>query len=201
MHAIESARIEPRWGAVCRIAAALGGTLGVRFFAGTGPLIRDHIQSAMVAALLAILEERWQPRPEVPLYRPVRGVIDLVLDDGVGPIIACEAQSELRRLEQQIRWSQAKADALAAQRRADPPIAETRGVGRLLLLRSTPRTRATVAQFADLVAAAYRAATSAAYRALTTNGPWPGDALLWCRVEAGRATVLERPPRGIRVGR
>jgi hypothetical protein len=79
--------------------------LGVRLYPGTGPLIRDHLQAAMIEALLQILHPRWRPSPEVWVTRPVQGVIDLVLeaevdDDATAPLIATEAQSELRRLEQ-----------------------------------------------------------------------------------------------------
>ena len=63
------------------IAAALGCDLSVRMFPGTGPRIRDRIQVAMSEALLASLHPRWRAAPEVPVYRPVRGVIDLVLAD------------------------------------------------------------------------------------------------------------------------
>jgi transcriptional regulator with XRE-family HTH domain len=202
VHAIESGRIEPSWDAVSRLATVLGGVLWVRYYPGTGPLVRDHIQAAIISAFLGILDERWRPRPEVAVYRPVRGVIDLVLDSADDHItIACEAQSELRRLEQQIRWSRAKADALWASHDLGSAGGGSIRVGRLLLLRSTPRTRAAVAEYADLVAAAYPASTIDAYHALIGNGQWPGDALLWCRVDGGRATVLERPPRGIPVGR
>jgi transcriptional regulator with XRE-family HTH domain len=201
VHAVESARIEPGWEALSRIATVLGGELGVRYYQGTGPLIRDHIQTAMIGALLAILHERWRPRPEVAVHRPVRGVIDLVLDDMAGAVcLACEAQSELRRLEQQIRWAGAKADALRASRDGGRGVAERR-VSRVLLLRSTQSTRAVVAEYADLLAAAYSARATDAYRALTSEASWPGDALLWCHVVGDQATVLDRSPRGIRVGR
>jgi hypothetical protein len=156
----------------------------------------------MVRALLEVLDDHWRPRLEVPVYRPVRGVIDLVLEDARGgSVVAGEAHSELRRLEQQLRWSRAKADALGMARSASGGDETPTTVGRLLLLRSTARTRATVAQYGDLVAAAYPARSMDAYAALTGDAPWPGDALLWCRVEDGHATVLERPPRGIRAGR
>lgn len=202
LHALEAGRIEPRTETVARVASALGMSLSVRLYPGTGPLIRDHLQAAMIGALLGILDPRWWPRPEVLVYRPVRGVIDLVLEDSAnGTMVACEAQSELRRLEQQLRWSRAKADALAAARESDEEGSPARPVGRLLLVRSTMRTRATVAQYANVVSAAYPARASDAHAALTGETAWPGDALLWCRVEAGRATVLDRPPRGIRVGR
>jgi hypothetical protein len=167
--------------------------LSVRLYQGTGPLIRDHIQAAMIEALLGESHERWRPSPEVAVERPARGVIDLVLDAEAEPIVACEAHSELRRLEQQLRWSRAKADALAAAR--------GRPVSRLLLLRSTRRTRALVAEYARTVRAAFPAPTIAAYAALTSEDAWPGDALLWCAVTGTGARILSDPPRGVEPGR
>jgi hypothetical protein len=134
------------------------------------------------------------------VYRPVRGSIDLVLDAIAEPLVACEAQADLRRIEQQLRWSRAKADALAAARQ-DDEATPARPVSRLLLLRSTRRSRAIAAQHGDLLAAAYPAITPDAYAALTGEAPWPGDSIVWCRVESGRAIVLDRPPRGLLVGR
>ena len=87
----------------------------------------------MSEALIDILHPRWSPHPEVPVYRPVRGVIDLVLaDPAARQVVASELQSQLRRIEQQIRWSVQKADALAA-------LAEFEGarVSRLLVVRNT----------------------------------------------------------------
>jgi transcriptional regulator with XRE-family HTH domain len=203
VRSIEQVRVEPTLQVVARLSEVLGMSFSARLYPGTGPAIRDRFQAPiMIEALLAILDERWRPRPEVPVVRPVRGVIDLVLDDVVGDVcVACEAQSELRRLEQQVRWSRAKADALALARQGDADRTPERMVGRLLLLRSTERTRAIVSLYSGLVAAAYPARTRDAYAALTGTAPWPGDALIWCRVQSGRATVLEGPPRGIGVGR
>ena len=198
--AIEQDRVEPSLQVVARVATVLGLRLSVRLYPGTGPLIRDHLQALLIRALLSVLHERWTPRPEVAVYQPVRGVIDLVLSALRGNHIACEAHSELRRLELQVRWSQAEADALAAGTAGGEET--TPGtVGRLLLLRSTSRTRAIVAQHGGLLAATYHSRSADAYAALTGEAPWPGDALLWCRIEGGSATLLEHPPRGIRVGR
>ena len=200
VRALEADVVEPTLEVVARLSAALGMSMSVRLFPGSGPLFRDHLQLAMTGALLRILHPRWRARPEVPVYRPVRGVIDMVLDDvGAGSLVACEAHSELRRLEQQIRWSTIKADALAAT--DDQVTGHTRTIGRLLLLRSTERTRAAVAQYTEVVAAAYPARAPDAWSALTGEEPWPGDAVLWCRVGRGHAEVLRSPPRGIRVGR
>jgi transcriptional regulator with XRE-family HTH domain len=202
--AIERESAEPSLQVLARVASALGMSLSIRLYPGTGPLIRDHIQPVMLGALLGILHQRWRRRPEVAVYKPVRGVIDLVLEERMDRlIVACEAQSDLRRLEQQVRWSRAKADALRETLgpealRGD---AAERVVGRLLLLRSTARTRAIVAEYAQFMAAAYPARTSDAYAALVGEAPWRADALVWCRVERGEAVVLDRPPRGITVGR
>jgi len=147
----------------------------------------------MLDVLIDGLDERWRPTPEVAVHRPVRGVIDLVLETDQPPLITCEAQSELRRLEQQLRWARAKADALAQAR--------GQAVSLLLLLRSTRRTRAIVAEYSALMQAAYPASAADAYAALTGDAAWPGDALLWCTVEQGQARVLAQPPRNVDVGR
>ena len=199
LRAIEHDEVEPSLQVLARLATALGMSLGVRLFPGGGPLIRDHVQAAMIEALLSVLHPRWRPRPEVPVHRPVRGVIDIVLETDREPIVACEAYSELRRLEQQVRWSRVKADALEAVR--DPAQASARAIGRLLLLRSTQRTRHAVDGYARFMAAAYPARARDAFAALSGEASWPGDAIVWCRVEGGSAEVLEHPPRGIAVGR
>lgn len=199
LHAIESEASEPSLETLARVGGALGLDLSVRYYPGTGPLLRDHFQAAIIEELLCIRHARWQPMPEVWVTRPVRGVIDLVLDAAPAsnvpsePLIATEAQSELRRLEQQIRWAHAKAEALG-EARGQP-------VSQLLLLRNTRATRAVVGEHAKIVRAAYPAASAAAYAALTTARPWPGSALLWADVDHGRATIRPAPPRGITVGR
>ncbi|CAN5481909.1 hypothetical protein BH24CHL9_BH24CHL9_08710 [soil metagenome] len=200
VRALEADIAEPTLQVVTRLSAALGMSMSVRLYPGSGPLVRDHLQLAMIGALLRILHPRWRARPEVPVYRPVRGVIDLVLDDvEAREVVACEAHSELRRLEQQVRWSKANAEAFAAA--GDQGLAQARTAGRLLLLRSTERTRAAVAQFAEVVAAAYPARAPDVWSALTGDEPWPGDAVLWCRASGSQAEILRFPPRGIRVGK
>ena len=134
---IEAGTAEPSVGVILAVAAALGCDLSVRLFPNTGPRIRDRLQVAMLEALLLVLHPRWLRRPEVPVYRPVRGVIDLVLADPVAhDVVATEIQSLLRRVEQQIRWSTQKADALSGL----PDYAGDR-VGRLLIVRNTAAMR------------------------------------------------------------
>jgi hypothetical protein len=139
--------------------------------------------------------------------QPIGGVIDVVLDArlspddpgrGVSRTIACEAHSELRRIEQQIRWAGAKTDALALARSRAGQSTE---ITRLLLLRSTRATRAVAATYADLLAAAYPARSAEAFDALTASAAWPGSAMIWCVVTRPTAELLREPPPGIRVGR
>jgi hypothetical protein len=166
----------------------------------------------MVQGLLQALHPRWKRFLEVAVHRPVRGVIDVVLHDPDEPVlIAAESQSELRRLEQQIRWSHAKAAALAEGGATD--LAEllassehhgdgkVPNVSRLLLLRSTRATHQIVATYTDLLAAAYPAPHADARAALTGTGVWPGPALVWMEVTKGVGSLRQTPPRGIPLGR
>lgn len=199
---IERGLREPSVAVLVAIASALGGDLRVRLYPGTGTRIRDPIQSRITEALLAMVHPRWRPHLEVPVYRPVRGVIDLVLHEpATGMIGATEIQSELRRLEQQLRWAHEKADALpSASMWAS--VGPTARVDRILVLRNTHQTRAVIARFAATVASEYPASSADAYRALTTpDAPWPGSTLLWATVSGDAVRILETPPRGIGVGR
>lgn len=130
---MENGAAQPSLDLLERIAVAPGADLGVRLFPGSGPRLHDRFQAPMVEALLRILHPRWTPELEVAAGRG-RGMIDLLLADRLTPqVVAIEAQSEIRRFEEQLRWAAEKADALA--NRFEP----ARPVSRLLLLRSTTR--------------------------------------------------------------
>src|SRR3972149_920096 len=102
------------------IARALGGRLRIRIEPGSGPAIRDHIQAAMLQALLPLIDVRWARFLEVPVHRPVRGMIDLVLaDQPTNLLVATELQSQIRRLGQQPRWAVGRG---AGGRWAPPPV-------------------------------------------------------------------------------
>jgi transcriptional regulator with XRE-family HTH domain len=200
--AIESGACSPSIEVISRIAHALGAGFGVRLYPGTGPRVYDHIQTAMLKALLPGLHPRWHRRLEVPLRHPARGVIDLVLEDASEPVIvACEAQSQLRRLEQQVRWANMKADALSLARAAAGGSRPGPEVSRLLLLRSTSANRHVVMEHGDLLAVAYPADYAGLLAALRGTKRWPGAGLVWCTVDAAGARLLDRPPRGVRLGR
>ena len=177
------------------VGTCLGADLGVRFFPGIGPRIHDRFQAPMVEALLRTLGPGWRPQPEVGVAA-ARGVLDLVLRrprDGL--VLACECHSELRRLEMVLRRLGEKADALAGQVDGAPK------VSRLLLLRSTAATRSIARAYEATLAAAFPASTHEAVAALAGDTAWPGPAIVWARIEAGRAEILAGPPRGVRLGR
>jgi transcriptional regulator with XRE-family HTH domain len=198
---IERGLREPSLAVLTAIATALGGSVSVRFYPGTGPRLRDPIQARICEAVLRVLDPRWTRSVEVPVHRPARGVIDAVIhDQAAGVIVAIEIQSELRRLEQQLRWSNEKAESLPS---ADfwRFVDGAPRIDRLLILRSTRTNRQLAERFAETLRVAYPASPIEAYRALTTpDVSWPGSALLWAEVEGDAARVRDRPPRGVMTG-
>jgi len=189
-----------------RVAVVLGADVSVRLFPGSGPRIRDRIQARMVEALLRALRPGLQAHLEVPIRRPVRGYIDLVVADRQAPrLLAIEAQSELRRLDEQIRRHRDVADGLRATGLAAIAGRLLDGgptVDRVLLLRSTVRTRDVVRRFEALLSTAYPAAAADLVAALTgTPRPWPGSGIVWVSVDGDRTRILTGPPRGIALGR
>jgi transcriptional regulator with XRE-family HTH domain len=198
---IEANQVRPSLEVLTAVGVALGADLSVRYFAGAGPRLHDRFQAPMVETLLKCLDPRWHTDVEVPVTRPSRGVIDLVLTDHASPVIlAAEVQSELRRLEQQIRWSAEKAEGLAQQTREHQGAFVT--VSRLLILRSTVTTRDLARRYVATLSAVYPARTEDVVRALTLpSTAWPGSGIAWMRVDGGGATLLRYPPRGVDLGR
>lgn len=182
------------------ISTALGADLAIRLYPGSGPRLTDRHQARMVEALLRSLGSDWRPHVEVPVSRPARGVIDVVLErPAMRLLVATEAYSELRRLEQQIRWSADKAASLVSSQlvhnRFEP------AVSTLLVLRSTATTRQLARQFEATLHAAYPASTSNVLAALRDGAEWPGPGIIWIRIEGERVDILDGPPRGVPVGR
>lgn len=162
-----------------RVAAVLGADLSVRLYPNTGPAIRDRHQAPILEALLTMLHGRWRAYPEIAVRQPSRGWIDVGLYDARGQIIvATEIQSELRRLEQLIRWSADKAASLPSwdgwSRLSEAPV-----VSQLLIVRDTRTTRTVTHEFRRTLRAAYPADPEDAIAALTGVDMWPGPALLW----------------------
>jgi len=192
---IEAGEARPSLDILAGLGGCLGSELSVRLFPGAGPRLRDRFQAPMIEGLLRLIHPNWKSRPEVPVPA-ARGVIDLVLTRGSDRCtVACECHSELRRLELALRRASEKAEALGPQFEGGP------APSRLLLLRSTEATRDLARAYEATLAASFPARTTEAIAALRTDAPWPGPAIVWARVAAGRAEILDGPPRGVRVGR
>jgi hypothetical protein len=157
----------------------------------------------MTEALLRSLDPRWRASVEVPVSHPTRGVIDLVLTDLSSRVtVAGEVYSELRRLEQQVRWSTEKADGLGIRLGRDGPLAPPRTVSRLLVLRSTVATREVARTFEATLRAAYPARTRDVIRALTSqDDPWPGPGIVWMHHHGTETTLMPYPPPRVSLGR
>jgi len=190
--------------ALVALAAGLGHDVSVRLFEGTGPRVHDRLQARMVEALLAMVHRRWFPRLEVAVYRPARGVIDLVLQDReTWDLVAAEGHSQLRSVEAQLRRAGEKADALpSATGYPWSPQPGVPSIGRLLLLRSSSATHELVRTLPATFRTAYPDATEVAVDALRTGSrPWPGSAIVWVHVDGAATRVLEGTPRAVRLGR
>ncbi len=202
---VEAADLEPSIRTMTALARALGGDLSVKLYPGTGPALRDRIQARMVERLLSDLHPRWHRFVEVPVHRPVRGVIDVVIGNRDGLLVAVEAQSDLRRLEQQVRWAAEKAEALAdtdVARFAAGPDGSPVMISRLMLLRSSRRMRDLAREFPVTLATAYPAPTVEVVAALTAaDRPWPGAGIAWVSVDGRESRLMPTPPRGVPLGR
>jgi transcriptional regulator with XRE-family HTH domain len=200
---IESGAASASLDALVAIGVALGADLSLRYFPGAAPRLVDRFQAPMVEAFIHQLDPRWLVRLEVPVHKPARGVVDAALIDRASPTaVATEFQSEFRRVEQQIRWNNEKADGLASRLGEEDGHEARATVSRLLVLRSTTATRDVAHRYEATLAAAYPARTRDVVGALA--GPaqaWPGPGIVWMRVEKGSAVLLDGPPRGVRLGR
>lgn len=185
------------------VATGLGYDVSIRLFESDGPRVRDRIQVQMIEALLAALHPRWMALLEVAVYRPVRGVIDVVLQDReTSDLVAGEGHGELRSVEQQLRWAGQKADALPSATGypwADGPVPPP--AGRLLLLRSCAANHRLVSSLPATFRAAYPDSTEAAVAALRQgNRPWPGAAILWVNVDGAETRLMGSVPRAALLG-
>jgi transcriptional regulator with XRE-family HTH domain len=201
---IERGIAEPSLAVLASLARVLGADVSIRLFPGTGPRIRDRFQAPIVEALLREAHPSWKRLVEVPVWRPVRGVIDTVVVRPGEVAVAIEVHSEIHRLEQQLRWAREKADALPSAEAWSMLLAGAPAVpvSRMLVLRSTRANRDLANAFESTLHAAYPARAADAVRALRDSAaPWPGPALIWADAAAGGARILDRPPRSVTVGR
>lgn len=194
---IEAGHAVPSVDVLAAIASALGRRLSLSLLPDTDPLVRDHRQAPIVEALVRALHPGWRAALEVPVYRPVHGVIDVVLD-AERDLVCVEVQSQLRAIEATIRWGRQKAEALLTSGpwggdEKGPPV-----VSRVLAIASTRSNREIVATFQRSIEVAYPAAPEAVVAALTRpDTPWPGSGLLWFTVDDSSAHLLPGSPRGL----
>ena len=114
--------------------------------------------------------------------------------------MATEVQTRLGRVEQSIRWSSDKARSLPSS--AVWPLVGEPTVHRLLVLRSTAATREIARRFEATLRAAYPARAQDVHTALTeSDRPWPGHGILWADLRGDAVRILDRPPRGVTLGR
>lgn len=197
---VEAGRRSLGQDALVATATGLGCTVSTRLFRSDGPRVRDHIQVRMIEALLDALHPRWTARLEVAVYRPVRGVIDVVLQDrDTLDLVAGEGHSRLQTVEGQLRWAGQKADSLPSAR--GWPWSDTSDeprIGRLLLLRSCSAMHDLVRTLPQTFRSAYPAASGEAVAALTAKGiRWPGAAIVWVAVDGSATRLLNGVPRAL----
>ncbi|HSK52974.1 MAG TPA: helix-turn-helix domain-containing protein [Clostridia bacterium] len=199
LNEIELGRGEASTAVLVAVSDVLGADLTTRVYPTTGPAIRDRFQALIGEELLRIAHGSWRRLTEVPVHRPARGRIDVVLQR-IALALACEIHSQVRRLEQQLGWATLKAESLPSADfwRTLQPEPE---VSRLLILRSTHATREIAIRFEQTLRTAYPAPAGAVHAALVDGAPWPGPGLLWADVEGDRARILDRPPRTVGLGR
>lgn len=180
---VEAGEARPSTEISVRIGLALGADVSHRLYPRTGPSIRDRHQAPIEEALLGILHPRWQRFAEVGVHRPARGWIDLGLHAPAESVfVAAEIQSELNRLEQLFRWSEAKAESVPSWEHY-ARLGSTPTISRLLIVRDTRTNRSTANEFRRLITAAYPANPGIALDALVGTDRWPGPAMLWAERE------------------
>jgi transcriptional regulator with XRE-family HTH domain len=189
---IEDGRERPTIDVIVWIAAILGADFSARLYPNTGPAIRDRHQARILEALLSALHPRWKPYPEVAVRHPARGWIDAVLHAArEGTLVSTEIQSDLRRLEQLLRWFPEKVASLPSWE-GWGRIEVVGEPSRLLIVRSTKATRAIGREFERQLAAAYPAHPADAIAALTGTRTWPGPALVWAVAEPAQVRFIAR---------
>ena len=197
---IECGTAHPSLRSLVAVAAAMGADVSVRLYPGRGPKLTDRHSARMIELTLNELAPVWRAHLEVRVDRPVRGYVDVVLDRGDMPLlVASEFESMLPRLEQQIRWASEKAAAIASSDLVGP--GPPPQISKLLVLRSTERTRGLARTFESTLRTAYPARTREAVDSLRTGATWPDAAIVWIRIEGDRVELLDGPPRGVAVGR
>ncbi|MEW6225706.1 MAG: helix-turn-helix transcriptional regulator [Chloroflexota bacterium] len=182
--------VRPSLDTYARLTTALGADLSTHAYPNTGPAIRDRHQARILEALLAGLHPRWRAFTEVAVRRPSRGWIDAVLhEQRERLLLASEIQSELRRIEQLVRWSGDKAASLPSWD-GWARLGDEHAVSQLLIIRRTRGTRAAAAEFERQLRLSYPAHPDDALASLTGTAPWPGPAMIWAVIDGARVRLV-----------
>jgi hypothetical protein len=173
-----------------KIGTAVNATVSLRLYPNAGPAIKDRWQAPMLETLLGHASPRWQRYLEAGVLRPDKGWIDAVLHDPSAHRLVCtELQSELRRLEQMIRWHAAKARSIKTWEGFDR-LGDDPAVSQLLVIRRTRANLAVVREFPRQLRTQYPAHPDDAIAALAGTEPWPGAALVWMQVDGAGAQFV-----------
>jgi transcriptional regulator with XRE-family HTH domain len=184
---VENGTASPSIATTARLGLALGADPSFRLYPTTGSPIRDRHQAPIASSLVEVLHPRWRPYAEVNVQRPARGWIDLGLLDTAQPcFVATEIQSEMRRIEQLLRWARAKADSLPSWD-GWTHLGSGIATSQLLVIRETRANRSVAAASAPLLRIAYPANPHAALESLARGLPWSGSAILWAVRDRGNA--------------
>ena len=203
---IEAGSVEASYAVLVAIGEVLGADLSVRLYPTTGPRIHDRIQAPIVEALfkrpspaLAATRRGWRDptgtrvrrcRARVAAGRPRRRDRGRVIDPApraaapMGP-----GQGGLAAVVGGVGPDGAGRRASTCYLTPADRQIDTIDPGHRAGVRGNARVRVPVR-------------TADVHAALTTaDAPWPGPGIVWADVEGGRARILERPPRGVGVGR
>jgi transcriptional regulator with XRE-family HTH domain len=173
-----------------RLGAVLGADFSAKYFPTTGPQVRDRHQGRILEVILQERHARWDPFTEVRVHKPDRGWIDLALHEPrEHVIVAHEIQSELNRVEQLVRWQQAKAASLPSWE-GWPQLVDEPKISSALIVRRTKASRAVAQEFERQLRVSYPAHPDDALAALRGTAPWPGPAMVWAVIEGARTRLI-----------
>lgn len=156
-----------------RAVAVLGGDFRIAVYPSGTPLIHDAAHARLVEALLRLRSASWRAKVEAPVPGPGRQSTDIRLDRAADTVLF-EVETRVHALEAIVREGEGKRTAVAAGERPG------RRVHLVLVLPPTRHHRALVAAHPETIKAAFPCRSADLRRALvSTDGPWPGDGILW----------------------
>lgn len=158
---------------MARVARGVGHQLSVRLYPVDGIRLRDSGQLGVAELIRAEAHHAWRVSLEVPVAPPPdRRAADMVLDSA-NATVHVEIERSLRDLQAQLRAAQLKRVALSER--------FGRQVRLILAVPDTAAARGAIAQHSAMIRSALPMTSRAAWAAIRSGTPLPGDALLWVR--------------------